>query len=242
MNTRSLKLLVVLSLAAILLSACGVSYVQASGNVITEEREVSGFDGLNMAGYGEVIITQSDEESLTIETDENLMQYIQTAVRNNTLYLEFSDRVIPDPSASITFNLNVINLESLELSGAGSFDINALDTPSLGILFNGAGNIDLDSLSADQLTVQLNGAGSIDLAGEVSEQDIGISGAGRYAAADLQSSQADVLIEGLGQVEIWATDTLTINIEGTGSVEYYGSPSVSQNIEGGGRVQSMGEK
>jgi len=242
MNTRSLKLLVVLILAVFLISACGARYIQGSGNLITEEREVSGFDGLNLAGYGEVIITQSDEESLTIETDENLMQYIQTEVRNNTLYIEFTDKIIPDPSLSITFNLSVTNLESLELAGAGSFDIKSLETPSLGILFDGAGNIKLGSLSADELTVQLNGAGSINAAGEVVKQDVTISGAGRYSTPDLKSSQADVLVEGLGQVEIWVTDTLTVNIEGAGSVNYYGSPSVTQNVEGAGSIQSLGDK
>jgi hypothetical protein len=242
MKTRNWQLLTILTLLVILLAACGASYVRGSGNVITEQREVSGFNGINMAGYGEVIITQGDTESLTIETDENLMQYIQTEVRNNTLYIEFTDKIIPDPSLSITFNLSVTNLESLELAGAGSFDIKSLETPSLGILFDGAGNIKLGSLSADELTVQLNGAGSINAAGEVGNQDVTISGAGRYSTPDLKSSQADVLVEGLGQVEIWVTDTLTVNIEGAGSVNYYGSPSVTQNVEGAGSIQSMGAK
>ena len=242
MKIRNWQVLTTLTMVVLLLSACGASYVRVSGNVITEERAVSGFDGVNMAGYGEVIITQGDAESLTIETDENLMQYIQTEVRNNTLYIEFTDNIIPDPSLSITFNLNVTNLESLELSGAGSFDIPVLETPSLGILFNGAGNINLASLSADELTVQINGAGDINLAGEVGTQEVVISGAGQYSTPDLKSRQADVLVEGLGQVEIWVTDTLTVNIEGTGSVNYYGSPAVNQNIEGAGSIKSLGDK
>jgi len=242
MNIRNLRLSILLGIVALLFSACGASYIRGSGNVINEERVVNNFDGVNMAGYGEVIINQGDEESLTIETDENLMQYILTEVRNNTLYIEFSENIISDPSLSITFNLNVTNLESLELSGAGSFDIPVLETPSLGILFNGAGNIQLASLSADELTVQINGAGDIDLAGEVGTQDVVISGAGQYSTPDLKSRQADVLVEGLGKVEIWATDTLTVDIEGAGSVNYYGSPSVTQNIEGPGIIQSLGEK
>jgi hypothetical protein len=242
MNTRTMRLSILLGIVALLFSACGASYIRGSGNIVTEERAVSDFDAINMAGYGNVIITQGDEESLTIETDENLMQYILTEVRNNKLYIEFPENTIPDPSISITINLNVTNLESLELSGAASFDIRALDTPSLGILFNGAGNIDLASLSADELTVQLNGAGSISGAGEVGRQDIVISGAGQYSTPNLKSSQADVLVEGLGQVEIWVTNSLTVDIEGAGSVNYYGSPSVTQNVEGAGSIKSLGEK
>ena len=54
MKIRNWQVLTTLTMVVLLLSACGASYVRGSGNVITEERAVSGFDGVNMAGYGEV--------------------------------------------------------------------------------------------------------------------------------------------------------------------------------------------
>jgi len=242
MNGRHLRGVVVLILGLFLLTACGINYVQGSGNVITEERDVSGFDSVDMSGFGEVIITQGDTESLTIETDDNLMQYIESVVRSNTLYLEFEDNTIPDPSGKITFRLNVIDLEALDLSGAGSFIIESLGTPSLEITFSGAGDIDLDSLMADRVSTRVSDAGDISLAGEVDAQDIHIEGVGKYSAPDLKSNQATVQIEGAGSVVIWVIDELDLTIKGAGNVDYYGNPTVTQNIEGGGKINSLGAK
>jgi hypothetical protein len=237
-----LKKFGLLLIGLFLLTACGLNYVQGSGNVITEERDVSGFDSVNMSGFGEVLITQSNIESLTIETDDNLMQYIESNVRGNTLYLDFQENTLPDPSAKITFNLNVINLEALDLSGAGSFIIDSLETPSLEITFSGAGDIDLDSLMSDQVSTRVSGAGDISLTGEVSAQDILIEGVGRYSASDLKSNKATVRIEGAGSVVIWVIDELDLTVRGAGNVDYYGNPTVTQNVEGGGSINSLGEK
>lgn len=242
MNGKLLKGLVLLMLGLFLLTACGLNYVQGSGNVITEERDVSGFDSVNMSGFGEVLITQGNIESLTIETDDNLMQYIESSVRGNTLYLEFQDNTIPDPSDKITFNLNVIDLGALDLSGAGSFIIESLETPSLEITFSGAGNIDLDSLIADRVSTRVSGAGDIRMTGDVGTQDILIEGVGRYSAPDLESAQATVRIEGAGSVVIWVLEELDLTVQGAGNVDYYGNPTVTQNIEGGGSINSLGAK
>ena len=65
----------------ILLTACSLSSIQdsgetitGSGNVVTENRPVSGFDGVSHTGIGRVIITQGEEESLTIEADDNILE------------------------------------------------------------------------------------------------------------------------------------------------------------------------
>ena len=88
MNTKILKILGLLIIGILLITACSLSTIQdsrdvitGSGNVITESRDVSGFDGVSHTGIGRVIITQSDTESLTIEADDNLMEYITSEVQ-----------------------------------------------------------------------------------------------------------------------------------------------------------------
>jgi hypothetical protein len=242
MNGRCLRCTGVLVLSLFLITGCGISYIRGSGNVITEEREVSGFDSVDMSGFGEIFITQGDTESLTIETDDNLMQYIKSEVRGNTLYLEFEENTIPNPSSKITFRLNVVDLAALDLAGAGSFNIESLETPSLEITFSGAGDIDLNSLVADRVSTRISGAGDVSVSGEVGIQNIHIEGAGKYSAPDLKSSEATVQIEGLGNVVIWVIDALDLTIDGAGNVDYYGNPTVSQSIEGGGSINSLGAK
>lgn len=241
MNNRVLIIALTL-LGASILAGCGLSSVRGSGEMITQTREVSGFDEVALSGFGEFLVTQGTSESLTVETDENLLQYIVTEVRDGKLYVEFERDTLLVPTERITYRLSVVDLVGIESSGAGQFEVQSLDTPSLGITFSGAGRIVVDSLTADALSVETSGVGEIELAGVVGSQEITISGAGRYSAPDLMSDEASVRISGVGSVVVWAVDSLDVQISGGGKVEYYGSPEVMQDIEGGGNVQGLGEK
>lgn len=217
--------------------------VRGSGNVIVEERAVSGFDRVDLTGFGRVIITQGGEESLTIETDDNLMQYIETKVTGSTLELGFTDEdKIPDPRDSIIFRLNVVDLTAVSSSGAGKFEIAELDTDELGITLGGAGDIKIDALSSTDLDVTINGAGNIELAGQVERQVVTLNGLGNYTAKDLESQTTTVVVAGAGSIGVWAVDTLDVTISGAGNVDYYGSPDVTQNITGLGKLTSRGDR
>jgi hypothetical protein len=242
MNTKLLKVVGLLVVAVLLLSACNITAARGSGNVITEERQVSGFDSVALSGVGEVFITQGDEESLTIETDDNLMRYIETEVRNGTLELGLARNAIPIPSRSIIYRLSVVDLTGLDSSGAGSFEIDRLDTDRLKVTLSGAGDIRIDSLRAADLEIQASGAGNIQAAGAVERQEIDLSGLGNYNAPDLESRTASVRISGVGNAVVWVVDTLDVEISGAGNVDYFGSPEVTRDISGAGKVTSQGEK
>jgi hypothetical protein len=220
----------------------GVRTIRGSGNVVTEERQVSGFDSVALSGVGRVIVTQGDEEALTIETDDNLMRYIETEVRNGTLELGLARNTIPIPSQSIIFRVSVVDLTGLDSSGAGSFEIGKVDTDRLKVTLSGAGDVGVDSLSATDLEVTISGAGNVELTGQVEAQEIELSGLGSYNAPDLESRAASVRISGAGNTVIWVLDTLDVTISGAGNVEYFGSPEVTRDVSGAGRVTSRGDK
>ena len=78
---RILKLTVIVSLIAIMAvfaASCKwtIGVVRGSGDLVTEEREVSGFDELHFSGMGSLIIEQGDEETLIIEADDNIIDLI----------------------------------------------------------------------------------------------------------------------------------------------------------------------
>lgn len=238
----ALMVLIAASLACAVPSV-GIRTIKGSGNVVAEERDVSGFDSVALSEFGEVIITQGDEESLTVETDDNLMRYIETEVRGGTLELGFTDDdILLRPSKSIIFRLSVIDLTALDSSGAGKFEIDELDADRLEVTLSGAGDIRIDSLTATDLVVTVSGAGNIELAGQVKTQEVNLNALGNYVAPDLESQAATVRISGAGSASIWVHDTLDVVISGAGNVGYYGSPDVTQDISGVGSVKSRGDK
>jgi hypothetical protein len=249
MKPNKLFLIALLSLA-FFISACSTlddlaNRVEGSGNLISEDRSVRGFNRISLSGIGKVNITQGERESLTVTTDDNLMEFIETEVRGNTLNLGFRDigRLKSfNPSDGITFDLTLVNLNRLDISGAGDINIDQLETDKLTIDLSGAGSLEIQDLTADELVTQVSGAGSIVAAGQVTGQEITHSGVGTFHAEDLQSDTAFIKISGAGSCTVWVLENLDVKISGLGNVIYYGNPQVSQQVSGLGKLINQGEK
>jgi hypothetical protein len=210
--------------------------------LIAESRDVSGFDGVSHTGIGRVIITQGDHESLTIEADDNLIEYITSEVKNGTLELGFDENVRFDSTSSITFIVGARDIVELGSTGTGVIEIDELGTENLHILKSGTGSIAIGSLTATDLVVNADGTGNIELAGMVMKQDLELKGTGNYNAPDLESQIAGVSVTGTGGVVIWVLDSLDVEITGVTKVSYYGNPEVTQSITGTGSLTSLGDK
>ncbi len=248
MKTNRYTAIAILIITVLVLSACRLPFVdvkRGSGNLITDNREVSGFNEVRLDGAGRLIITQGESENLEIEAEDNIIEELTSEVRDQTLILGFQDqpwRKTVIPTRGITYTLTLTDLTKITFNGAGDLEMESLDTSSLELIINGAGQINLDELIADSLTVKISGTGTINIGGQVSSQSVSIDGAGNYQAGDLQTSASEINIKGLGNGTLWATDTLNITIEGGGTVNYYGAPNVTQDISGLGDINNQGEK
>ncbi len=220
----------------------GTEKIEGSGDVITESRDVSGFDRVVLAGEGRVVITVGASESLTIEADDNLMQYLETTVSGGALEIATSEGVDVDPSRGIVYRVGVAELTGVELLGGGAFEVDRVEADTFDVLLAGGGEISIDNLSAADLSVELLGGGDITLSGIVDVQSVVVAGAGGYNAGKLESSIANVDIPGSGEVTVWAVDELDVSITGVGSVDFFGNPVVGQQVTGTGSVTALGEK
>jgi len=249
------KLVLVILVIAAVTTACGIPFqprmVRGSGDIIVEDRNVSGFDRISIEGAGRIIITQGKKESLAVETDDNLMQYIRTEVVGDTLEVGFEDNVVfssgrgrlaLDPTDGFVFHISVIDLDVISVSGAADIEMDKLKTERFEISLSGAGQISVDDLDVGSVNVHISGAGDVDLVGRVDYQVVRLSGLGRYQAFDLESQEASISISGAGGANVWVTETLDVSISGAGDVKYYGNPSVNPSISGVGRIQNQGKK
>lgn len=220
MRTKVYVLLVLTLMG--LLTACtivqgdGTNIVRGSGDVVTEEREVSDFTSVSLQGVGKLVIDQTGSESLTVTADDNFLPYIETEVRGRELIITIQENTTLSDITELTFYITVDSLDSLELTGAG--------------------DVELLHLENDTWDVNLSGAGNITVSGQVDTQTIVISGAGNYNGEDLISQEASVENSGAGMAVVQVSDSLDVNISGLGSVEYIGDPTVEQTITGLGTV------
>lgn len=227
---KTLKQLSIM-IALLLLAGCAlpvdrdVETIHPSDVIISEDRPVSGFTGIEFSTFGLVNISQGTEESLTITGSDNILPLVITEVSNGKLIIRTEENYIFSEVNSenvLTFNITVIDLNELTNSGAGQFNI--------------------DRLTTDSLDFTISGAGNINITGEANRSAIEISGAGSIIAPDFQITSADVVISGVGSAEVWVTDRLTGNISGAGNVRYYGDPEVDTESSGLGKFVSLGTK
>jgi len=235
--------LVLLLLAAILtVTACNASIIKGSGDLITETRQVSNFDSIDLSGSGEVIVTQGGSESLTIETDDNVMEHVKAEVVGGTLELGFEEGLNLIDHTRLIFTVGVDDLKSLKISGSGDIESDMIETPRLDAIISGSGDVQITDLTAEEVTAKISGSGEIDLAGDATDQDVTINGSGKYLAGDLCSDSVKVSISGSGDATVCATESLDSNISGSGSVNYYGRPSINTSSSDSGKLNNLGEK
>jgi len=235
----------ILSLIVLLLTSCGIKYVNGSGRIISETRSMSGIEAVSLAGSGDLTLVQGETESLSIEADDNLLPHIKTEVQGGRLTIGFDREDWPvfyRPSQQIRFILTVKDVTALDLSGSGNIKAEALTADHLALTVSGSGDITIGRLDAAELTYILSGSGDADIAGQVTRQDVTIGGSGDYQAGDMESQAAQVDIGGSGNVTLWAQDSLEVSVSGSGSVNYYGSPEVTTDNSGSGDINSLGDK
>ena len=233
-------IIAVISVLAIFAASCKwtIGLVRGSGDIETEERDVSGFDEVHLEGIGNLIVTQGEEESLIIEADDNIIPLIRTDVFGHRLTIGFKRGYNFIPTTKIKFHLTVIDLDEISLSGVGDINCEDFSTDRLEFEISGTGDIDFN-INAKRVETTSSGAGDITLSGKVDSQEIDISGVGKYDAEELESRECSISLSGAGSATVNASEELDINISGVGNVYYVGSPRVEQDISGLGRVKSI---
>lgn len=239
-----MKRTIALMSVAVLASSClfAVNEVNGDGDIVTEERDHDGYTQVSLSGVGNMVLAEGDSFSLTIRTDANLMEYIETSVRGDTLVVELRSGHNVDPSDGIDYTVTLPELTGLEVSGVGQIDIGTLEAGDLSVSVSGVGGVTIGDLDAESVTVDLSGVGSIEIDGETATLDVSASGTGSFDGGDLRADDGVVESSGVGSVTVWVTDTLDISASGVGSVRYHGSPSLTADASGLGGLESLGDK
>jgi len=210
-------------------------------NQVSENRDVSGFDRVSLAGTGHLTIEPGDRESLRIKADAEVMADITTAVRDGELTIGRKWgglRSVFGSSRSPNFFLTVKELNAIAVSGAGTVVGSRLCADHMDLRVSGAANLKLD-MTVTELSTKVSGSGNLSLSGDTEKQKLAVSGAGKYAASELRSRECVVRISGSGAGTVNVSEQLDVKISGVGKVSYIGNPEVRQRISGVGSVKKL---
>jgi phage shock protein PspC (stress-responsive transcriptional regulator) len=213
--------------------------VNGNGNIVNETRELEGFSKIELGGSGTMIITQGEEYSVVVETDENILEHVDTRLRGSTLTIETIGFGCIRPSKEISIFVTLPSLEEIEVAGSGRIiGTNTLSGEELSLTIAGSGDINLE-LNVTELETEIAGSGEARYRGVADLHEITVAGSGDIVAFELETRETIIDIAGSGDAELFANEQLEISIAGSGDITYTGSPHVVQSVAGSGDIKQV---
>lgn len=230
----SLLLVTFITLSFTFTSCNSSREVKGNGKIIKKEFQIKDFNKIELGGYYNVILLQGDKPKLEIETDENLMDYIEAKVSSNTLKLKNKRNI--SASRNINVYLTFNKLEELNVSGyvvISSAD--RLNFDKLNLLVSGNSEITMN-INCVALTTEFSGICKVRLTGTSLTADINASGVATIDAFDFFIDDLKLSMSGSSMSKVNAISKLNMDVSGSAQVEYYGSPEMKQAVSGSGIV------
>jgi Putative auto-transporter adhesin, head GIN domain len=192
-----MKQLVTAVAAFFMLTSCTKENLTGSGSIQTENRNITGFTKIDVAGRTGVTITPGSSFNVSVKGYSNLLPVFETKLIGNTLKLGFKTGTS-------------INNDNTEVS---------ITMPVLaGIISNGSSTITIGSGSTAEFAATINGSSQINAFGmqaKKAELEINGSGVMRISVSDVLKAK----LSGSGIIYYKGNPSITSSITGSGRLQ-----------------------
>ncbi len=211
-----------------------------NNNIVSHNRTITNYTKISILGPFSVHLHKGAVSEITIKSDENIMEYIVTKVKNNTLTIRVKKGYLIRTKKTVEILVPFDKIKNISLTGSGKINTeNTINSSDLKLSVVGSGNINL-RVHTEQLTSKLAGSGKINLNGNSKTFTCDITGSGAIDGLQLQTAITTAKIAGSGKIKIYATDEINIKTVGSGTVYYKGNPSiVNIKTTGSGKVKKL---
>lgn len=207
----------------------------------TQDRHLSGFSAVSVAGSFDVYITQGNNESVKVEADDEDIDKIVTEVKGGVL------KIYTKSTSGITWNwgrdrkrvIYVVakDLNSVSLSGSGDvFFKDGLRTNDLVVNLTGSGDI-TGKVDVKNLQSSVVGSGDVTLTGRAESSSVRVAGSGDFTGKGLVTVSTKVTVVGSGDATVNATQAINASVSGSGDIHYTGAAKqISTSKRGSGDI------
>ena len=208
-----------LFISGILIAAAGcssqVKFIDGVGETKNETRELESFSSIKVEGIGHITINYGQPLRCVVTTEENLLEYYDTTIKDDVLTLSPSGPIRPAQELRVT-----VDCESLTL-----------------IEVDGAAEVTLNGFYGSELSLIANGSCSVAATGRVDHLEIASDGACQFDLFKLKSKTINAELQGASKANLFADETLTADVHGAASICYDGKAKVSKTQEGVGTIR-----
>jgi len=215
------------------LAGCGGVGLVGNGKSATQLRGAAPFKKLEISGGLHVTLTRG-ERTLTVTADENLIDHLDTSVRDGTLVIRLTQPVLDARSLKIAIRSNDI-LEAISLSGGSGFVGPAGASARLDLEASGGSSLEVSELSSAIVNANASGASHLTLVGGAAANlAVSASGASEVTAHGFTVEAAIIEVSGASNVCLTCTRSITGSVSGASTLTVSGSPAIAQVHSSGG--------
>ena len=233
-----MKRVIALVFLALLMINCSKNQVvEGSKNIISQEKQLSAYDRIEVLGGYDVIFTDGEVGKIKIKAPDNILPLIQTEVSDGLLKIGAEKNRYRVKQPIIIYVPVDSHLKQVDIKGSADISTEKnLETKVLNVGIYGSGDARL-AVDVSSLALEVVGAGDIRVSGRAKDLTINISGSGDVDTSKLTAEKAAISISGAGDVSAYVTEDVDVSIAGAGDVTVKGNPKkVKQKINGSGGV------
>ena len=225
-----------------------VKKVQGNGVIVEKEFEIKDYHKINIEGAFDINYSITDSPFFEISTDENILEYIDVYVKNNTLHIkvkkEQSGTCYNLSPTKLNINSSSSTLSAISIAGSGDVDIQSdLFTESFSIKVSGSGDVkNKGVIKTTDLKIDIAGSGDISLCGEAKNATMSIAGSGDINLRSFSIENVDCSVSGSGDMKLAVKEKLIYAIAGSGDITYTGEPRILEgSVSGSGTIKKINE-
>lgn len=217
--------------------------IPGSGALAQREHLVSSFTRLHLSVTGTVRFVVGEEEKVTVEADDNLLDYVAVVNSGRTLYITSENKLRSPGYTALTVTVFLRQLSALNVSADGDMtcpDLLHVTNP-LDVVIRSNGNAELH-VATPALTLNIAANGAVVLGGEAEEAQIKVASNGDLDARRFRAGRLKVRNGSNGNVRVWASQTIMLHHGGNGTL-LYGGPArlLDVNQRGSGAVRHVAD-
>jgi len=225
MYTSTQKRLIFLLLCfPILFSSCIFSpTTTGSGNVVEEERTIEAFHEITVSRGINLYVTQSENTTLRIVADDNLLKIIETEVIGGELIIRSTENVKDAKSYNVFVSTPEINFIAAK-AGCNVYSETELVSTDFNISAAAGTNIRL-SVQSETVEASASSGSNISIDG-LAREFIGRASSGsNLKAEDLKTKNAEVHVSSGANLWVSTSHSLNARASSGGNIFYSGNPS-----------------
>jgi len=236
-----MKLILAL-LFAIFFSACTFNNgktITGSGNVKTENRNLSGFTGISVQRALEVEVEQSDKFEVVVEADDNILSHITTEVRDGILVIE-TDINNFDNVNKKKIRVKMPNVASLESSSAAFIKSkNTLISENLTLDASSASKIEI-LVESENLTCDSSSGSTIEIQGKAIKLNADSSSGSTINADNLLVNDVIATSASGSSTNVHPILSLAAEASSGSSIHYFSVPKkIAKSTSSGGDISQQ---